>query len=370
MSIDLKHTLILSDALGNTLLTPTDWIQLEYVRADNEITPCTLTLPGYYDPGFFQRDMRIEVWKELGGRSPYLDTETAWLIRNPELDLQRSGDTWQVQGYCFNDLLRRRLVDYNEANAYTSKLDEADDLGKAVVRENFGSLATDTTRQWATSIFTVQADQALAPIVRKAFANQEVWKVLQELAQTSYEKGTYLVFDVVWNSGVPELRAFINQRGQDHRNPGGNPPVLFGSDFGNLDNVKLSYDWSAEVTRAIAGGQSVGTIMAKARADDAARQGGSPYNLIEGFENVSDEVDATGLADAAQAQLRRGFPKTILTADITQTEGFIRGLHWEWGDRFTAQVRGISFDCRIDRINVTVNRESGEVSMGSVRGEA
>lgn len=372
-----RYDVYIDDALGNRVLPdPVNFSVLDYTRAENNTGPLTLTLPGDFDGDLFKRDGLIEVWRSVEGGLPYLDTETVWLIRRKRWQkAARQDPTWTLYAFDLNHLLKRRIVDYNPGNTtYTALLAAADNIGKTIVSQNFRGGATDATRSIA-SYLALEGSYALAPVVSKAFARQYVDDVLRDLAQWSYQQGTYLVFDIVCS--VPpasggtlqfEFRSYTGQRGIDHRFPSGNPPLLIGPDFNNLDNVDDDDDATDEATRGIATGQGVESIQAVARANDTARQGASPFNLIERVRNAANTPDAAGLADEAEAELREGAPKHTLSGKIVNTSGLLYGLDWKWGDLFTGQARGSSFDCHIDRVHVHVERERGEQIDGFLRG--
>lgn len=368
------YQIFISDALGNRLVAPKDWSEVEYVRAENNIGALTLTLPYYYDRNIFKKDGTIEVWRSLDGGLPYLDVETLWLIRGWRRTIKRGLRFWIIRAVDLNHLLKRRIVDYFAASAQAAQTDQADDMCKVIVRQNFTAAATDATRSIGTYL-TVQADVAAGPSIRKAFAWRNVLTILQELAQASFQAGTYLAFDIVPtvlpNSGSTiqfEFRTYTGQRGVDHTFPGGNPPVLLGPAFDDLDEVILDEDASDEITRSIVGGQGTEAARSIARANDAARQGESPFNLCEGFQNAYNESDtATGLPDEADTLLKSGRPKKNLSGKIVQTSGFIYGLHWRWGDLVTAQIENDSFNAHIDRVHVNVKQDTGETVEAFIR---
>lgn len=373
MSIETE--IVIGDAFGNTLLVPANYESVDYVRAENDTGVLTLILPGDYDGSNFVKDGLISVWRSIDGATPYLDTDTVWLIRRKRWEKKtRAAALWTVQAYDLNHLLKRRIVDYQpDDTTYSALVEAADDMGKIIVRQNFGGDATDTTRSIA-SYLSIQANATLAPVINKSFARQYVHQVLKDIALASYQKGTYLVFDIVCT--VPpgggslafEFQSFIGQRGIDHSAASGNPPLLIGPDFNNLDNVDLDDDSSDEITRGIATGQGYGSIQAVARADDLARQRESPFNLLERVRNASGTDNATGLTDEAEAELQSGIPRKYLNGSIVNTSGLMYGLDWKWGDLVVAQANGDSFECHIPRVHVHRERDAGEQIEGILRG--
>lgn len=366
------------DPRGNRVLEPADWKSVDYVRVENDFGTLTLELPGDYEPGLFVKDGLITVERSVEGGRPYLDTDTVWMIRRRRWQKPgaREPASWTLYAYCLNNLLKRRIVDYQPNDTtYTALVAEADDMGKTIMRQNFGSAATDSTRSLADYL-GIQADASLAPVLNKSFARQYVHQVLKDIALASYQQGTYLVFDIVCS--VPpafgtlqfEFRSYVGQRGIDHSFPSGNPPLNIGPDYNNLTNVDLDDDASNEITRGIAIGQGYDTIQAVARVDDLARQQESPFNLIEGARNASGVPlqDSTSLTDEARAELQSGIPRKTLAGNIVNTSGLLYGVDWKWGDLVTAQANGDSFACHIPRVHVHKDREGGEQIEGFLRG--
>lgn len=362
----VTDTIFIDDALGNRLEAPRDWVRAEYVRAENGVGALSLTLPSRYPKSLFKKDGAIEIWRSVDGGQPYLDTGTVWQIRRPLKVIKGSQRLWRINCFDLNHLLKRRVVDYAAGSAQADQSRAADDLGKQIVRENQGSSATDTSRSWATYL-DVQANATAGPTVTKKFSERNVLTVLQEIAQASFNAGTYLVFDTVCSvppgSGSAmkfEFRSYTGQRGVDHRFPGGNPPLLIGPDFGNLDDIEYQEDAENEITRAIVGGQGQQAARAFRRKNDTTRQGESPFALIEAFQNATGEASTAGLDVEADALLKSGRPRRTLTGQIVPTSGLIYGVHYNWGDYVTAQVDGDSFDAHLNMVHVTRTRDEHE----------
>lgn len=370
----VKYTVYINDALGNRLIAPKDWVSVDYMRVENGIGRLKIVLPGYYPRSLLKKDGVLELWRSVDGGLPYLDTETVWLQRAWKKIIRGGIRTWEIRCQCLNRLLNNYVVDYASDTANASKTQAADDMGKQIVRDN-----QNTVRNASIALSTyldVQANLTAAPSIAKAFSERKVLTILQELAQASFQKGTYLVFDTVCSvppgSGSAmkfELRSYTGQRGVDHRFPGGNPPVLLGPDFHNMDEVEYEDNAEDEITRVIAGGQGVGTARTFTRSDDTTRQGESPFNFIEGFLNAYNAITVSPQNESDNA-VKQGRPMKTLVGKIIPTSGLIYGTHFKWGDFLTAQIDGDSFDCHLDRVHVTYTRDEHEKIDAYVRGSA
>jgi hypothetical protein len=362
MSAD--HSIFISDPYGQRLAGPVAFVRLAYSRVVNDISTLTLTLPSSFDATMLRiPDGRVEVWRRLAGSNrEYLDTDTTWLIKALDYDRDDQGrQTISVEADTPLCLLREpgRTIDYAAGSAYADKTDQLDDMMKAIVRENAGSLATVAGRNLAAYL-SVAPDLSLAPSVNKAFAWRSVLRTLQEIAQTSAENGTYLAFDIVAPSTTGyEFRTYVQQRGVDRRYPSSQSPLVLSADRGNLGAGHLRFDYRDEVTRARAGGQGLEDARVTVAYQDDTRIALSPFGWREVFVEATMYTDdsAGGLTNEARQAVRAGRPRTIYQARILDTPDTRYGVHWAWGDYVTAEDFGRLFDCRVDAISVTVEGE-------------
>jgi len=361
------YQVALLDPYGTPLAQLEGFSSLDYVRVVNDIGALTIMLPEIYDRYLFagtdvRVDNRIEVYRRIGSGSFYRDMDTQWLTLKGNKILNDRGERLtKITCVDLMQLLTRRIVAYNSGTAQASKTDQADDMMKAIVRENFGSLATDTDRDW-TAYLTVEADFALGQSLSKSFSRRKVLQVLRELANASYQVGTYIAFDIVATSQTTMLfRTFSGQRGIDRRHPSGINPLILGPEFGNLANVDRGYDHTNEITYAYAGGQGEGASRVVGTSSDTTRIGQSPFGRIEGFADARTTSDATQVQDEARSLVKGGVPINTFTGRIIDTPSTIYGLHYGLGDIVTANFEGESIDCYIDKIRVRVTQDGENV---------
>ena len=376
------YYLIGNDSFGNRLWISEDFESFQAIRSVSSVGALVFTLPGHlYTRGQLKLDGLIELWRVPQNGDPELVLETVWFLRQ-RLRIIRGGQTlWKVTAYDGNYLLgdpsgqRGRIIAYNEANAFTDKLDEADNLLKAFARENIGSLATDSNRN-LSAYLSIQGDVSKAPIIRKQASRRVLLPVFQEICQSSLLHATtptYLAFDIVCLSPPSqgqvklELRTYTAQRGTDRRSIGGT--LLIGPDFGNMDDIELTEDFTDEENFIYGGGQSVGTIRAIQTAQDDARIRLSPWNRREAFHDFSSILDPTALADEARSALRAGWPRTRLDGTFLDSPQVRYGRDWNWGDLLPAQVEGRVFNCQVDQIELSFSRDEGETIRAHLRGE-
>jgi len=370
------HALFLNDPNGVRLVDLNGIESLDCTRVASAVGWLTLTLPYsavLYNQ--FQRDGIIEFWRAAPGASLALFGQTVWLLAKRRRYYDAKGAARVDLGaVCLNDLLRRRIVAYAAASSQGAKSGPGDNVSKAIVRENLGSLAT-ASRQIAA--LTVQADLSLAPTLEKKFSWRNVLTVLQELAAASYQNGTYLAFDVVCsvppNSGSPfavEFRTYIGQRGNDHRNPSGTAgAVTEGSEFGTVINGDYEEDWSVEANYAWAAGQGLETSRTVKQAGDAARYGASPFALTEVFVNASQETSPAAIQNEADAAVWAHRPRKVFNGTQSETTGVQFGREIDFGDFLTVQHFGQSFDCRMDAVRLKRKLATGEELLMGLRSD-
>ena len=349
-------------------LSPLPFQSLDYIRKENDVGVLTASVLGDYKPGYFKEDGLLTVQRSINGLAPYLDGDTAWLIRKITYATDASGvDTATIEAYDFCDLLRRRIVAYAAGNSYTHKLDVADDLMKAVVIENFGVAALDADRDISAYV-SVQADTSGGPIIGDDIQHENVLDVLQNFSNAAWEEGIRVLFDMVYMSITKvEFRTYIGHRGIDHSTTGDNTAII-SLENGNLSTPNLVEDYSQEKNYAYAGGQGDNDLQALEEYGDTTRITRSPYNRCETYEDAGNTTDATILASVAKSAVAAGKPVLRLTGKIVDTPGFRYGLNYRYGDLVTAQYKGQIFNCRVSAIHVTVDNEGEKLDI-QVTGE-
>lgn len=358
----VSYSVFLADPFGTRIADASDFLALEYSRVVNSVSTLKLTLPGDFPTQYIiNPDGRIEVWRKLKSGREYLDTDTIWLIKTVTQRIDESGlQSITIEADTPLSVLREpgRFVNYYADSAQsTYAAAPADNQIKQVARENIGSSATGTRN--ISAYISVDPNLSLGASVAKSFAWRDCLKVMQEFANASTTAGTYVAFDIVADTPSDlTFRTFIQQRGTDHRFPGGINPVLISPEMGNLGETQVVEDYRDEITYVLAGGKGEGSARLTASAQDLTRQGYSPFGLREHFQNATQYDTTTGLAAEAEAILRSGRAKTIFQGRINETADTQYGVHWEWGDYVTVQAFGRLIDCRIEAVSVSVKSGS------------
>jgi hypothetical protein len=186
---------------------------------------------------------------------------------------------------------------------------------KQIVRNNI-STATTTTGAGLYPYMSVDVDLTLAAESTKDFSRRNVLRVLQELAEESRERGTYLSFDVEYvDSSQLTFKTYTGQRGIDHGRASGNPVVL-SENFKSLEDAAYVEKHSAERTRVIAGGQGVEDQRMTESAEDTVRSGRSPFGLRKLWADARMCSTSDSLYSEALSELRAHQPEIKLTGRI------------------------------------------------------
>jgi hypothetical protein len=362
-STGAAYSIYLNDSQGQRLAVVDRWERLEYALVTNDRSSLVLELsPDVTIPSSAVPDGQIEVWRKLPTGREYLDGDKIWYIQTITYRRDGSGRvsiTLEAEAPLWLLGEPGRFVDAASGSGEAQKTGSADDICKAIVREQAGS---DAAAARQVPGLSVAASVSQGPSMTKAFAWKPVLQTLQEVARAATEAGTYLAFDVVSNTGGGiEFQTFINARGVDRRFPGGITPLLLGSEFGNLAETELRIEYGEEITSAKAGGQGDGAGRLTASYTDSARVAVSPLRYREVFKDATTYSSTTGLSSEAQSVVRAGRPRLILSGKIQQTQDTQYGIDWGWGDYVTIQEFGFILDARVDAVSVKVTGDGEQI---------
>ena len=338
--------------------------------------------PPTHDPSLYQRDGRIAYRRDTTplqfSARMRLVGNTTWLIARRQLIVDRD-QSQAVRITCVhpNALLARRVVAYAEASAEAKKTALADNMIKAIVRENF-TAATDTDRNWSSAFFTVEADTSASASIDKEMSYRMVLQVCQEIAAAA-SAGIYTGFEVYspLETGPYTLRTYTGQRGTDRSSTSGQVLTL-GVNYGSLGDTELDENWMEMVSFVYASGSGKQNQRIVQPTSDAALIAASPYGRIEWLQNVTQTSDTAVLLSEGARALRERRPRLLFTGAVRETEYATFMDEYDWGDRvvgefpasfrahgFTWAAPTESFDCRVDPVKIVVerteDRETGEI---------
>jgi hypothetical protein len=341
-----RTAIIAADGLERPLFS-----RLTYTRTENQVTELTLTMP-YRDGlvALFPLDARLEVY-----RDGILDGETQWFVRVPPKVFydERGALLVEVKALCALYLLTGRIVAYPAGSSQAVKTGVADNLMKALVRENLGILAIADRN--LSAYLDVQADAGQGASVYKTMPRRNVLLVCQELARASAQAGKPIFFDVVVNqtTGKLEFRTYLNRRGADHSVTAASPVVL-SPEFGTLADSSRSFDHREEITVVYCAGQNTGADRVIVSVADDARRLATPFNRRELFVDARYLALTAQLATEADGALWRRRPVQQLSGTIQSTPDCQYRVHWGWGDLLAAEFNGEILAARVHTVTVDV----------------
>lgn len=363
------------DPTGKIVLVQSisDYYKLERSRQEMNVGQMVLTLPTYYLPVFLfgknvRTDTQIRIMRSVGSKAATLDLQTFWFVEEVT-DIQDSQGREYVEVRATDSigLLNRRVVPYEETDAMSDKTGPTGDLMKAFVRENFGALATDTTRD-LSAYLTVAPNVADGPTIDVAVKRPTVLSALQEIAGIAAEQGSYVGFDVICNeNGTMRFTTFIGQRGNDHRASSANP-IYVGRNRGNITDVKVIHSNSEVVNYVYAFGGNIGAVKISEERQDPASVLASPFNRREYVLSDGNEIDLDVLDNVADSYIRFHRPKFSIIGSLQETDSFVYDLNYGYGDYLTVDDKTDSFDARLSAISI--NDENGETIKAGLAGDS
>ena len=368
---ETTHEVWLCDQYGRRLTIVDNLIDFEIIKVVNSVSYCSITLPGNFHATYqtlIGVDYMVEFWRSPAQGAMQL--ESVFFVRDITYEEDIKGnDIIILAGPDANDLLDRRIVAYYAGSSQSSKTDNADDMMKEIILENFGSSAL-APRDITDLNFTIAGDISAAPSITKGFSWRNVLKVLQDIAYISEENGTNLYFDVVpkviSSSEIGfEFQTFTNQRGQD-RTYDSNNPIMFSKEWGNLSEPILRYDYTREANFIYAGGQGEGDYRELAEASDDARIGTSVWNRREKFADARNEATSDGVANKAEEVLRENVPLKRFTGKLLDTPQARYGVNWFFGDKVEISYRDIQFQGIVRALRIKMDKEGNEIITAKV----
>lgn len=341
--------------------------KLAYTKTRNAIGALQVEMPmKLYNPSDWQVGQVLEVWREKNGVLA-IQNESAYFVQ--DWDLYNDSGQHMVRLYALdaNWLLFCRIVASEAGSARAEFEGKADDIMKAIVRNEMGA-AAESSRQIPG--LNVQSNVGQSIQTTKGCAWQNVLKTCQELASSATEKGTHTSFDVVRTGAMQfEFRTYIGKRGADHSRTSGDVRLV-GEAYGNLENAVLSTIHSEEVNYVYAGGQGEKENRVIKQVWDTTRIGvGYPFNRKEYFRDSRHQEEEQGVEDDAYTALNDGKPKTILNGRIIDTPGMQYGIHYGFGDILSVEAFDTSIDCHVEQVAMTYTRENGEQFNIKLEGE-
>jgi len=330
-------------------------------------------------------DWVLEFQRSFDGGTTWVnDSQTLWFSRSIAIDVGPTTETILITGTDALGLLDRRIVAYLGAfnpedgvNIPACKTGPADDAIKQVVRENFtirGGIVDIPSYEFPGSVWAplsgidnrlkrgmahvvVQPDVHAAQTVTGEITFAVVSEAVRSLADLAIENGERIVYDFVYDNATKRLAftVWMNRRGADLTKK-----VLFSPAAGNVTELRMTKDYSQEVTWMHVGGdgQAKNKIVTGVMADTFAR---TPWYPIEGYIDAADTKNAVDLMTRkGKREINKRAARWVFAAKAAERAGNIFGVDYRYGDLVMVAHRGQSSPCRIKsfRVRYENGRES------------
>lgn len=389
-----EYELWLTDDMGRRLALLTDFAEpafFSYTRAVAGLGTFDFGMPfrPFQDKfiPYFQADWRVEVWRSPAYGIP-MRREDVFMLRKPNVYTRQDGmQMIQFHGRNGYDLLRRRFVIQRGGTSYTLKTNSADDMMKAIVREQmlYGSAldkdgAVDNTRAWPQYEFTVDADYGLGPSLTLGFAGKSVLDVLRDIKAYTFQlnvsssSNKRIFFGVeaqtISNASSASPMGWIFRTRAERYGADRTNGVEFSEGNENIQTPSYSEDHLDEVNAVIVNGNGTGRSQLIEIVTDSERVNSSRWNRCEKVLSASNQATTGALQNAGYGELDKGKPKIDLPVtflnvpESKNTPRSLYGIDWDLGDLLPVNYAGKQFDVECTIVYVSVEDSGKETITG------
>lgn len=350
----ISYQVVVKDSAGNTVDVINQYYQLSYAaRLDGGIGAFSMTLPKQYAQLFNEnkKDYRVQIWRSVNGRPLQLDGRTEFLTSNFTTD----DNTVTVTGESIQALLKRRIVAYPAGIAGLSTFTGfTGDIMKEIIRTNFGSSINASLRDGSelnaniSQYLTIAANKADGVSQSIGCSRRNVFDVINDLSQSSWESGIYIVGLITSDGNALTFDTYANQVGAVKR-------IVLSAESGSAQNFTININRTDEVTFAVAGGAGIEQARIIQTAFDQTRMNTSVFNRMESFAENTQIKNATTLAYLANATVKVNRGITSISCDVVQTSSVYRGIQYNLGDYLPVWFDGKYYVMRLDIVEVSIS---------------
>lgn len=350
-----KYPVWLLNPQGQVIKLLDRFIKLKYVLATNGIGVANIQLNPSFDMSMVQEDSQLMIYRQLPGQQKYRDGDAVWLVRDWDWIMsQRGQEQIGLVGYSANEILDRAIVAYAAGTSQAKKSSTpVDNLIKALVRDNLGSLATDADRD-KSDYLLVEADLGLGPSTSKSMSWRQLLPTVQELAGDAANLGTPVYFDVIRRPGDSQLFTLATWAGHRGVDRTGDNRVILSVRNGTLSEIKWQYSTIDERNYIYVGGQNQKSdrIIVEVESDRANL---SPMARRELFVDARNSTKA-GLQSDGEAAINKYRPTETFTTKIRDTKAIRFGRDYNYGDIIIVDIGRRVVNVRVDAVEVEVSR--------------
>lgn len=353
----VNYNVVLSSVLGVDIGEAYPLVSLQAARSFNTIGSLTMRVKDdHFPPWFWRKNMRLKVYRSSDNGPYALLGNTVWLLKSA-LWLYSEGE-WEITAKDTLSIVDGPLVAYTQDTIYADKTfengnqDTPENLMRIYVSENMGVDALDTERD-RSDYLDVEALHGFGGAeTGKTASYQELFSVLTSLASDSEAAGFPLIMDVVPVADERfEFRVRKEYLGSDRTT--GEGKISFSSNLNNLTDVQMLWDYSIEATVAIVGGIGDGAGRFITTVKNDVRINDNPFNRVERFVDMSDELDESVLETEGGIFLQKNSSKLIVTAQVVDVPGLRFGKDYFYGDKVTVTAGSYEIPCVLNAFSTS-----------------
>jgi len=355
----ITFQVVLTNELGVLQAVITDYKRLSYViRGDSSAGAFTMTVDRQkYESQLTPSnvDWRIQIFRRVNDYDTVLEGRTEFVI-----EVMDSTDTEiTISGGDLQSIIARRVNAYASQRTGFAFSGNADNVIKDVVRRNFITALTgrdgSATNFSISQYLSVDANTSSCPSVSFSASRDNCLDIIKSVSDSSAYLGTWVCGRIV-STGTPlswAFQTFPTQFGTNRQS------LVLSRESKNIENIRFVYDRTTESTSMIVGGSGEDTQRIIGTADASAITL-SPFYRKEYFYSNPQVDDTTNATSYAYSLLRLQRATLTFSADIINSNFFVRGVDYNLGDIITVQFLSQYYVCRLNV--VYVNIQGSEVS--------
>jgi hypothetical protein len=362
----IRYQVAVTNQLGVIQAVITNFQKLSYViRGDSAAGGFTMTVDRVKYESIFTPsnvDWRVQIYRQVNDFDFALEGRTEFFIEVIDI----TDATITVSGSDLQSIIARRVNAYASQRTGFAFSDNADDICKQVVRNNFITALSgrdgSATNFSLSSYITVDPDNNACPSISFAASRDNCLDIIKSVCDTSTYISTWLCARIISSGTLPFIfRTFPISFGLNQQS------LVLSRESRNIENIRIVYDRSEEVTSAIVGGVGEGLQRIIGTSDNATSISLSPFYRKEYFYS-NPQISTTGDANNYAFSLLRARRATVqFSADILNSNFFVRGIDFNLGDIITVQFLQKYYVCRLNVVYVYIQgteiQERGELNL-------
>jgi hypothetical protein len=134
--------------------------------------------------------------------------------------------------------------------------------------------------------------------------------------------------------------------------------IMFSTEFGNLHNPNLTFDYTRERNVVYSGGRGLETERVVVEVEDTTRSKASPWARSEKFFNCSGQAETTAQVTAAgEGELSQHKPIIDFMGVLTDSPSMKFGVDWDFGYLVMIGYRGYQYEAVINWVMLELDGE-------------